>query len=274
MAYPGNPELSFQAQERVMTAFRQAVAKLQEGQREEAMIGLEFVLRLDSSFNPAVNFHQQLSSGAKEIDLGDIISELQAPTTDTINEQLVEAVEDFNQRSFLDAKQKVEQVLNELPGHTEARQLLGQVTDALKVENQVGQFLAQAREALSLGDPQEAANFVMMAQALDPHHGGIAPTLQEIYATGGISQQQPLEAATEEPVAFEAADSGFDNFVINFDDADAAPVEPATLEPAAIDLPSGAEPDLPAPDFAPRLGDAELDSAWAPSNDDNILDSM
>ena len=47
MAYPGNPELSFQAQERVTTAFRQAVAKLQDGQREEAMIGLEFVLRLD-----------------------------------------------------------------------------------------------------------------------------------------------------------------------------------------------------------------------------------
>jgi len=258
-----------------MTALRQAVAKLQDGQREEAMIGLEFVLRLDPAFTPAVNLHQQLSSGAEEIDLGDIISQLHAPTTDTIDELLVEAVEEFNQRNFLEAKEKVERVLIELPGHGEARQLLGQVEDALKVENQVGQFLTQAREALSLGDPQEAANFVMMAQALDPHHSGIAPTLQEIYDTGGIQQQQTLEPAAEEPIAFETADGGSDDFAVQFDDADAALVEPATLEPAAIDLPPDAEPDLPAPDFAPPLGDPDPGAAWAPSTaDDQILDSM
>ena len=33
MAYPGNPELTAEAQERVMTAFRQVVNKLQDGQR-------------------------------------------------------------------------------------------------------------------------------------------------------------------------------------------------------------------------------------------------
>ena len=66
MAYPGNPELSPQAQERVITAFRQVVTKLQEGKREEALIGLEFVLRLDPTFAPSLNLHQQLSSGATE----------------------------------------------------------------------------------------------------------------------------------------------------------------------------------------------------------------
>ena len=54
MAYPGNPELSPQAQDRVMTAFRQVVGKLQEGSREEALIGLEFVLRLDPAYAPGV----------------------------------------------------------------------------------------------------------------------------------------------------------------------------------------------------------------------------
>jgi len=185
MAYPGNLELSSQAQERVVTAFRQVVTKLQDGQREEALIGLEFVLRLDPAFRPAVNLHKQLASGAAEIDLTEIISQLQAPTTDALNMTLVEAVEDFNQREFAGAQAKVEQVLLELPGHPEARQLLNQIREALKVENQVAQFLAQAQEALDGGDPQEAANFVMMAQALDPHHPGIEHTLQEIYAAGG-----------------------------------------------------------------------------------------
>jgi len=211
MVYPGNPELSVEAQERVMTAFRQAVAKLQEGQREESLIGLEFVLRLDPTFAPADNLRRQLASGAREIDLSGIIGQLQAPTPETIDDLLIEAVESFNQRSFLEAKSKVETVLLELPGHHDARQLLAQIEDALKVENQVGQFLAQAREALDRGDPQEAANFVMMAQALDPHHSGIAPTLQEIYAKGGMPDQAAPATAPPNPadtVAFETTDSG------------------------------------------------------------------
>jgi len=188
MAYAGNPELSVEAQERVMTAFRQVVTNLQQGQREEAMIGLEFVLRIDPAFTPAVGLQNQLKSGAGEIDLSDIIAQLEAPTTDAINELLVEAVEAFNQRNFVDSKSMVERVLIELPGHQEARALLAQLEQALKVEQQVGQFLAQAREALAQGDAQEASNFVMMAQALDPHHGGIASTLQEIYAKGDLPQ--------------------------------------------------------------------------------------
>lgn len=216
MVYTGNPELSAEAQERVITAFRQAVAKLQEGQREESMIGLEFVLRLDPTFAPAVNLRQQLASGAQEIDLSGIIGQLQASTPETIDELLVEAVESFNQRSFLDAKAKVETVLLELPGHREARQLLAQIEDALKVENQVGQFLAQAREALDRGDAQEAANFVMMAQALDPHHSGIAPTLQEIYAKGGVPEQVAPAAAPNpaDTVEFETSDTGPQDFAL------------------------------------------------------------
>ena len=35
-----------------MTAFRQVVTKLQESQRDEALIGLEFVLRLDPTWIP------------------------------------------------------------------------------------------------------------------------------------------------------------------------------------------------------------------------------
>jgi tetratricopeptide (TPR) repeat protein len=248
MAYPGNPELSAQAQERVMTAFRQAVAKLQDGQREEATISLEFVLRLDPAFAPAVNLKQQLGSGAQEIDLGDIIGQLQAPTTETINELLVEAVEDFNQRNFVEAKEKVEKVLLEIPGHQEARQLLGQVTDALKVESQVGQFLAQAREALAQGDAQEAANFVMMAQALDPHHSGIAPTLAEINERGGLPEPDAAAPTGAETVAFETSDVGADGFSVQFDElAQEAPeplVEPAQLEGEFV--PPG-EAEMPAP---------------------------
>lgn len=193
MSYPGNSGLSVQAQERVMTAFKQVLSNLQLGQREEAMIGLEFVLRLDPSFLPANNLKRQLGASTNEIDLGDIIAQLQAPTTDAINTLLIEAVDAFNARDFLAAKERVEQVLIDLPGHPEARELRDQVEKALKIESQVGQFLVQARQALAAGDPQEAANFVMMAQALDPHHTGIASTLAEIDETGGLALAQTAD---------------------------------------------------------------------------------
>lgn len=195
MSYPGNSSLSVQAQERVMTAFKQVLNNLQAGQREEASIGLEFVLRLDPSFTPATNLKRQLTSSSKEIDLGDIIAQLQAPTTEAINTLLIEAVDDFNSREFIAAKEKVEKVLIDLPGHQEARDLRDQIDKALKIEGQVGQFLIQAREALANDDPQEAANFVMMAQALDPHHTGIATTLKEIDAIGGAAVTQQISTA-------------------------------------------------------------------------------
>ena len=205
MAYPGNTELSPQAQDRVMTAFKQVVEKLQQGNREEALIGLEFVLRLDPAYAPAQNLHQQLSSGAAEIDLNAVLSQLQALTTETINTLLVEAVEMYDERNFEGARAKVEQVLLDLPGHEEARFLLSQLENATKDSSQVGQFLQQARDALARGDSQEAANFVMMAQALDPHHSEIAQTIALIEQAGNVSLEQAGFAGEEQEAP---ADSG------------------------------------------------------------------
>jgi len=211
MQYPGNPELSAQAQERVLTTFKQAVQKLHAGGREEAMIALEFVLRLDPQFHPARQLHDQLTSGAQEIDLSSIVGQLQETTDTKIDQLLVDAVDDFNERRFHKAREKVEQVLRELPGHKEARNLLTQIENALKTEAQVGQYLVQSREALDRGEPEEAANFVMMAQALDPHHPGIATLLKALEEAGAFVQQEPLQPAgpTEEPPGqYETRDFG------------------------------------------------------------------
>jgi hypothetical protein len=214
MGYPGNPELSAQAQERVLSAFRQVVSKLQDGQRENALIGLEFVLRLDPTFGPALNLQRQLASGSSEIDLSDIMVQLEAPTSEAISTSLVDAVDAFNNRDFMTAKAYAEKVLIEEPGHAEAKQLLAQVQDALKVETQVNYFLGQARQALDSGDAQEASNFVLMAQALDPHHGDIARALDDIErSAGGIAAGDP--AATQR--------GGLDGDGISFQTIDESP---------------------------------------------------
>ena len=43
-----------------------------KGNREEALIGLEFVLRLDPAFVPATNLKRQLGTSSDEIDLGEV----------------------------------------------------------------------------------------------------------------------------------------------------------------------------------------------------------
>lgn len=274
MSYPGNKGLSVQAQERVMTAFKQVLSNLQAGQREEAQIGLEFVLRLDPGFLPATNLQRQLKTASNEIDLGDIIAQLQAPTTDAIDALLIEAVDDFNSREFLSAKEKVEKVLIDLPGHQHARELRDQIDEALKIESQVGQFLIQAREALAAGDPQEAANFVMMAQALDPHHTGIATTLKEIDETGGLalSQEVPEEnqASGPETVATGTTDGGT---VAPGSEAVFGDPAPSTESPATTDdafaVPFEADDpfaDLvdPMADSTPPVSDDIADEASSP----------
>ncbi len=282
MAYPGNPELSPQAQDRVMTAFRQVVGKLQEGSREEALIGLEFVLRLDPAYAPARNLHEQLSSGAAEIDLNEVVSQLQAPTTDAINSLLVEAVEDFNNRDFAAARQKVDQVLLDLPGHQEARQLLREIEGATKGDTQVRNFLDQAQEALRKGDSQEAANFVMMAQALDPHHRDIAATLAEIEAAGGVSLAQagftPHEEVEESagpvpdddgtdfdgPPDFGAAETASAMFADAADFQAAETADDAPGDDGRPDFSSPGEIESPAFDAPPTIADPPMSEVEEP----------
>ncbi len=213
MTYPGNPELSTQAQERIMSAFRQVITKIQEGLSNEALIGLEFVLRLDPTFAPGIALQKQLVSGQPDIDLSGIISEIDTPDTGAVNLLLIEAVEEFNQHNYLEAKEKIEKILIDLPGHQEARNLATQIEDALKVATQVGQFLTQAKEALAESRPQDAANFVLMAQALDPHHRGIESTLAEIHRSTGVNVpalSQPPEAPAAPPLVNDPTPGGGD----------------------------------------------------------------
>jgi len=189
-----------------MSAFRLVISNLQDGRKEDALVGLDFVLRLDPSFSPALALQEQLSTGNGVVSLQGVLAQIDAPATEEINLLLINAIEDFEQRHLIDAQEKVRKVLLDLPGHEEARNLARQIEDALEKEAQVGHFLIQARESLDSGDPQEASNFVMMAQALDPHHPGIHDALEAIQERGKVlAEQSAGDAPAESPAPPQAA---------------------------------------------------------------------
>src|SRR6478736_3792397 len=70
MSYPGNPSLSADAQQRILGTFQQTLDLAAQGSRQEALLGCDFVLRMDPGFEPARRLLDRLkaASGAVRVD--------------------------------------------------------------------------------------------------------------------------------------------------------------------------------------------------------------
>ena len=63
MKYVGNTALSPQIQERIQNTFSQTLSLAEEGNRQEALLGCDFILRLDPLFEPARRLQDRLNAG-------------------------------------------------------------------------------------------------------------------------------------------------------------------------------------------------------------------
>lgn len=82
MSYPGNPSLSADVQQRIRGTFEHTLTLASSGNRQEAVLGCEFVLRMDPSFEPARQLQERLagSSGPVAVDdLRDLLDGRAAP---------------------------------------------------------------------------------------------------------------------------------------------------------------------------------------------------
>ncbi len=244
-----------------MTAFRQVITKLQERQRQEALIALDFVLRLDPHFVPGTALQKQLQSETGEVDLGEIVGLLQGTSVTDADGLLVEAVDDFNARSFVEAREKVQRVLMDIPGHAEARELLKQIDEALEKETLIGDLLARSRESLDGGDIQHSAELVMDAQALDPHHPGIQAALEEL-------EEHRSRQPGPSPVgpADDAQDAGFTTIAGDADDLQFA-FEPTVGDERAADPARTPAETAAAPAFDDDIDDRPGETAGASGDD-------
>ena len=67
MSYPGDASLASEIKERILSTFEQAIDLTEQGSRKEALLGCDFVLRLDPLFDPARILHKRLRADETEI---------------------------------------------------------------------------------------------------------------------------------------------------------------------------------------------------------------
>lgn len=80
MSYPGNSSLSKEIQTRILTTFEQTLTLAGEGSRQEALLGCDFILRLDPYFAFAQTLQERLEESEKAIEVEDLRQSLAAAT--------------------------------------------------------------------------------------------------------------------------------------------------------------------------------------------------
>ena len=173
MVYPGDDSLDPTVQQRVLTAFAEAVRLHREGHSEESRTILRSIAEVDPRFAPAQRLEQAIAAGSP-VDLGQLIGEVTAHTGMDIEGELVKAHQAFAQRDFQGALARAQSVLRELPGHTEARQLALEAQARVRATGEIQTHITRVRDALDAGLTEEARGFLKLAKDIDPSNPEVA----------------------------------------------------------------------------------------------------
>src|SRR5947209_20065002 len=72
MNYSGNPSLSSDVRQRILSTFEQTLELARDGNRQEALLGCDFVLRMDPQFEPAHVLQERLRSSTGPVAVQDL----------------------------------------------------------------------------------------------------------------------------------------------------------------------------------------------------------
>ncbi|HVR97129.1 MAG TPA: hypothetical protein VMW27_10980, partial [Thermoanaerobaculia bacterium] len=227
MSYPGNPSLAPDLRQRILTTFEQTLELAAEGSRQEALLGCDFVLRMDPQFESARLLQDRLRSTTGTVRIDDLRpGAAAAPSPPPADNPF--ALEDgfdldlpdlpdsdllgaaapafgsnglrqeyqglLDQRRFQELMARAEREMEAIAADPELQQIAGAAQERMEAEPYVRKFLTSAREAIRKGDAQEADRLLAKARSLDASH----PELAELEAL----QAPPAAAALptfEEP---------------------------------------------------------------------------
>ena len=199
MAYPGSPNTDPIVQQRILTAFGEAVRLYREGHAEEARTILRSILEVDPAFHPAQRLDTALASGG-QVDLAELLGALAATKPVDAEGVLARVRDALERRDFKGAIILTQDLLRELPGHAEGRALLTESHTRQRAVQQADTHIAKAKHAIDGGSLDEARNLLEIARSLDPHHPGLAVLVGAVEAAAGpVGAEEEFTFGTEEP---------------------------------------------------------------------------
>jgi tetratricopeptide (TPR) repeat protein len=241
MAYPGDANLDPAVQQRILTAFKEAVRLYRDGHGEEARTILRSITDVDPRFTPAQRLEQAIAAGAP-VDLGQLIGEVTAQGGVDAAGTMAKANQAFAGRDFQGALTLAQSVLRDMPGHAQARQLAFEAQNRLRAAGEIQTHLGRVRQALDAGLAEDARGFLQVAKTLDPGHPDLALLEQRLQLAA-----KPPKAEAEPEFEFEVFDQPAD---LPPAPPPAEPAQPFAV-PAAPPRPAPSRPAAPAPQPAP-----------------------
>jgi tetratricopeptide (TPR) repeat protein len=234
MNYSGNPSLSSDVKQRILSTFEQTRTLAREGSRQEALLGCDFVLRLDPQFEPARILQERLRSGSGPVSVADLggldggaagaapsvdpfaaMEELglDLPDLDSVPAgALIDELKTlFAQRRFQALLERAQQESAAVAADPELQRLATLAQEKLEAEPYLAKFLGAAQEALKGGRPDEVPRFLAKARSLDPDHPEIARLEAAVAGAGSASgaPQAELPSPLRPPPAAMPGGFGF-----------------------------------------------------------------
>ncbi len=285
MSYAGNPSLTPDIQKRVLGTFEQTLGLAAEGNRQEALLGCDFVLRMDPHFEPARRLQERLRSSTGPVavddllapaaadpfagaigldlpslpDLGGPAMAMPAPGAGDLRGQFHGLLEARRFQELMGLAQQQQEAVGRDP---ELMRMATAAQERLEAEPYVNKFVNGAREAARLGQADEVTRLCEKIRALDPSH----PVLAELSAPSAPAPPAAAYSPFAQPenVEIGADDAGFE---LSFDDPAGTLDFGTDLPPLGFDdevaSPSLMDPELvSAADFASSMsssGDSETD---------------
>jgi tetratricopeptide (TPR) repeat protein len=275
MSYAGNPSLSSDIQNRVLGTFEQTLGLAAEGSRQEALLGCDFVLRMDPHFEPARQLQERLRNSSGPVSVDDLLAPaaldpfagaidlpdlpgFDAPPAGDLRSRFQALL---GGRQFQELMTLAQQQQAAVGADAELMRIASEAQERLEAEPYVNKFVNAAREAARQGNRDEVARAVNKVRTLDPTH----PAIAEL--TGAPAAPPPAAAPPAMPETsfadpFPAGDAGFE-LSLDTELPELAFDEPLLgfEEPAAA--PSLMDPELvSAADFQADMlssGDSETD---------------
>lgn len=200
MTYAGDNSLSEEIRQRVEETFKQSRQLAAEGKIQEATLGCEFILRLDSLYEPARELLQRIESG-DDLGAGEDAApaagavdspegfEPQAPAApdesapaddaaggaDEAVDLRAEMEDLLDKRDFRTLLNLAQEKPEALAADPELATLVGQANERLEAEPYVRTFIDSAEKAHREGKANEAEALIEKARALDPSHPALPP---------------------------------------------------------------------------------------------------